>query len=81
MSSKLKQLGQIIEGHANNLLGKAGMLEGDTKAIAEQRFEICKSCIVKEKPCLSQNLTCCMCGCYMPAKTKAISAKCPLGKW
>lgn len=76
MSDTIKTIGQIVEGHGNNLLDKAGILPGDIKALAEQRLDICKTC---EK--FTPSKTCAQCGCFMPAKTKAIKATCPLGKW
>ena len=48
-----------------------------TPEIAEQRLDICKAC-----PELIQvTKQCKKCGCFMTAKTKLESAKCPIGKW
>jgi hypothetical protein len=45
--------------------------------LATQRFDICLSC-----PELIQiTKQCKKCGCFMTAKTKLESAKCPVGKW
>jgi hypothetical protein len=45
--------------------------------LATQRFDICLSC-----PELIQiTKQCKKCGCFMAAKTKLESAKCPIGKW
>lgn len=41
-----------------------------------QRMEICKPC---ER--LTWALTCDVCNCFMPAKTKLAGAECPEGKW
>lgn len=76
MKDTAKTIGQIIEGHGNNLLSKAGMLPEDMEAIAKQRMDICEPC---ENFTLGR--TCKKCGCFMPAKTKAIKATCPIGKW
>lgn len=46
-------------------------------SLAEQRFEICKSC-PEFFPVTSQ---CKKCGCFMSVKTKLEAAKCPLNKW
>ena len=47
------------------------------KDVSEKRLEICKAC-----PELIQLTTQCKkCGCFMSAKTKLESAKCPIGKW
>ena len=42
-----------------------------------ERMDICRKCefyIAKEEKCKK-------CGCYMMAKTKLATAKCPVGKW
>ena len=57
------------------------MLNPNTKRadddLAKQRLEICLSC-----PELIQlTVQCKKCGCFMSAKTKLESAKCPIGKW
>jgi len=45
--------------------------------LAEQRFDICKTC-----PELIQlTKQCKKCGCFMTAKTRLQAAKCPIGKW
>jgi hypothetical protein len=45
--------------------------------VAEERFNICKSC-PRIIPVTNQ---CRECGCFMFAKTKLLKASCPLGKW
>lgn len=57
------------------------MLNPNTKRASEdlatQRFDICLAC-----PELIQiTKQCKQCGCFMSAKTKLESAKCPIGKW
>lgn len=57
------------------------MLNPNTKRadddLAKQRLDICLSC-----PELIQlTVQCKKCGCFMSAKTKLESAKCPIGKW
>lgn len=45
--------------------------------VYNERIEICRSC---EKYDKEQN-RCFECGCYLPAKAKAIFEECPLNKW
>jgi hypothetical protein len=45
--------------------------------VAAQRFDICLSC----PELIKVTKQCKKCGCFMAAKTKLESAKCPLGKW
>ena len=57
------------------------MLNPNTKRagddLAKQRLDMCLSC-----PELIQlTVQCKKCGCFMAAKTKLESAKCPIGKW
>ena len=48
-----------------------------TPELAEQRFDICKSC----PEFLKISGQCKKCTCFMAVKTKLEAAKCPLGKW
>ena len=58
-----------------DMLNAAKYVE-DSK-VSDSRLEICKSC-----PELIKFTTQCKkCGCFMSAKTKLESAKCPIGKW
>jgi len=47
------------------------------KPEAQARYDICKACEFF-RPSLA---TCEKCGCFMKAKVKLASAKCPEGKW
>lgn len=42
----------------------------------EERIAHCKAC-----PRLTFMLTCEICNCFMPAKSKLAGAECPEGKW
>lgn len=57
------------------------MLNPNTKRIgiekAEDRLNICKMC----PEFIDITKQCKKCGCFMVAKTKLESAKCPIGKW
>ncbi len=57
------------------------MLNPNTKRasddLATQRFDICLSC----PELIKVTKQCKQCGCFMTAKTKLESAKCPIGKW
>ena len=46
------------------------------KTIAQQRYEICKSC-----PRFTAMRICTLCNCIMPIKVKFAKASCPAGKW
>lgn len=94
--SDIKQISQIIEGHFNKYLDKAGMLPDDTKKLSEMRFADCLLCDSiphpaappspkgegkRNGPGLRDGKYCNSCGCDMEAKTKVITAKCPIGRW
>ena len=44
--------------------------------VREERMKICQACSK-----LTWALTCDICNCFMPAKTKLAYAECPDGKW
>ena len=46
-------------------------------SIISKRLDICKGCEFLFKPTNS----CKKCGCFMDAKTKIATARCPIGKW
>lgn len=48
-----------------------------SEEIANKRYEICKAC----PEFIKITKQCKRCGCFMAAKTKLESAKCPLNKW
>jgi len=47
-----------------------------SRDIAQQRYDICKSC-----PRLTVLKLCNICNCIMPVKVKFAQAECPAGKW
>lgn len=68
-TSKLKQrLGQMQEAAAHLLADEE---------LQNSRLDICKAC----PHFLELTSQCKKCGCFMNAKTKIRSAKCPIGKW
>jgi hypothetical protein len=48
-----------------------------SQEMANERYQICLSC----PELINITKQCKQCGCFMAAKTKLESAKCPLGKW
>ena len=44
--------------------------------IAKNRIEVCVDC-----PKMRKNKVCSVCGCFVPAKARSVSSKCPLSKW
>jgi len=87
--SEIKKIGQIIEGHTNKMLSKAGMLNNEIEKMSELRFADCLLChlIPHPKdpsingPGLSETNRCKQCNCDMEAKTKVTDAFCPIGRW
>jgi hypothetical protein len=45
--------------------------------VAKQRYSICQGC----PELIKLTKQCKKCGCFMVAKTKLETAKCPIGKW
>ena len=67
---------QVTEGYYNLLKKKIKISSKDIEDMSQYRLEICTSC---EE--FTEKQTCNVCGCNMNAKTRAQSAKCPIGKW
>jgi hypothetical protein len=72
---------QIIEGHINKARAGTPLSSRAIELISRWRMRHCKACKVNGKPCLKPGNKCCQCNCDMEAKTRAVNAKCPLGKW
>lgn len=51
--------------------------------IAKNRIDICVKCKDPKtgKSGITKLKTCRFCGCYIPAKTRSLTSKCPLKKW
>lgn len=52
-----------------------------TEEVAKERSKICSEC--EKLDCISNSfyLHCGKCGCYIPAKVRSKSSKCPLNLW
>ena len=84
------QINQILEGWGNLIKNKLNVLHPPVKAVAEIRLKHCDACsirknnicdpngiinhIITKKPVKG-------CGCNIAAKTLAMQAQCPAGKW
>ena len=84
------QLNQILEGWGNLIKDKIGTLHPPIKAVAEQRLKHCDRCSIRKGNVCDPNQTITSvitnkpvkgCGCNIAAKTLAMSASCPAGKW
>ena len=62
---------QIIEGWSNLVIR-----DDSVEPMAKKRLEICVDC-----PNFTVMHTCKLCGCYMPAKTRSLTARCDINKW
>ncbi len=47
----------------------------EVEAVAMERAKICSECA------LSKMSFCKQCGCYIPAKIRSMTEKCPINKW
>lgn len=68
----MSQASQIAEGYWN-LVNRS---KAEVETMAAQRIAVCKSCAH-----YSITSQCKLCGCFMPAKTRSVHAKCPVEKW
>ena len=65
------RLEEIYNGWKNYIFPNKEMEE-----LAKKRAAICVDC-----PKLKSNNICSVCGCYIPAKTRSKTSRCPLSKW
>jgi hypothetical protein len=70
-----KDIRNFIEGNYNHLLDRFNSLDDKTKAMAQARISICKTC-----PNLKDN-KCNICKCAFPSLTFSESKSCPDNKW
>lgn len=75
-AEEMAQKQQIQDVEAQSLVSK-GLFQTAAPELSKERYDICKEC----DRFFSLTTTCKECGCFMIAKTKMASAKCPLGKW
>jgi hypothetical protein len=66
---------EIISGFSNLARKKIGVADKKVEYTATGRMIICKGCEYRK------GNRCGKCGCFLEAKTRAKTAKCPEGKW
>lgn len=66
----MDKLKQIIDGWGNMI-----NTPDHIKQLSESRANICAGCV------FNVCNVCSKCGCYLPAKTKCESCKCPIFSW
>lgn len=66
----------ITEGYYNLLKSKIKISKKDIEDLSTYRLSICAAC-----EDFREDNTCSNCGCNMNAKSRARSARCPIGKW
>ena len=51
--------------------------------IAKDRIDVCVACVDEKtgNPGITNKKTCRYCGCFIPAKIRSFTSKCPLRKW
>jgi hypothetical protein len=86
----MSQLNEILLGWGNVVKDKIGILDLDTKQLAESRLLICNSCYLRVGNTCSPKMVGYNtktkelkkgCGCNISAKTLSPQSKCPLDKW
>ncbi len=83
-------INNIINGWANFIKDKFGLLDKATKSMATQRLSICNDCTIrsvgicdptKRTINLKTNNVVSGCGCVLATKALDIASYCPAGKW
>lgn len=76
----IQDVQNYIEGNANYLLDKIGMLPEEVKTKVEKRKEICNKCSFAEWE-NNKIKKCSICLCKLPGKCYALDAYCPKDYW
>jgi hypothetical protein len=76
----MSEITNIIEGYTNLLRSKAGISNAEVEQLAQLRLDACGKCVENDQLVLQEG-RCTKCGCVMAAKTRSLTAKCPLRKW
>ena len=86
----MSKINEILSGWANVIYGNLGLLDDETRLMAQQRLEICNPCPVRLNNSCSpqieiQNVVSGEmvkgCGCNIAAKTLSPQSSCPASKW
>jgi hypothetical protein len=86
----MSQIKQILEGWGNRVKEHIGLLDEETRLMAEERLHICNICEVRDGNACSPQRTILNevngtmvhgCGCNISAKTLSPSSNCPASKW
>lgn len=76
----VENIKHYIEGNANHLLDKVGLLPEQVKSIVDSRIAICNSCSYAEK-IEDKIVKCGICFCSLPSKAYALESSCPKDYW
>jgi hypothetical protein len=86
----MRKLNEILDGWGNLIKSNFGLLDEETRALAESRLLHCNKCSIRtdntcdpNKMILNEktNQMVSGCGCNIAAKTLSRASKCPAGKW
>lgn len=66
----------ISEGFLNLAKKELGIADPEVEKLAIERYFICSNCEFKKQP-----NNCGKCGCFLPAKCRALNSTCPVKKW
>lgn len=84
------EINQILEGWGNLIKDKLNLLPAHIKAVAQIRLQKCHQCSIRKNNVCDpgseiENIQTKKivkgCGCNIAAKTLAMEAQCPAGKW
>lgn len=93
INSKIKIMGkinEILDGWGNLLKSNFGLLDDETRELAEKRLLFCNACEIRTGNTCDPHKTIAHiltnelkkgCGCNIAAKTLSRKSECPAGKW
>ncbi len=70
-------LSSLLDGYLKLGLAALGAEAETTAGLASERLGVCLHCEALEP----RSRTCQSCGCWLPAKARARSARCPKNRW
>jgi hypothetical protein len=73
----MRRFKEIVNGYSNLVKSKLGVSSDEDEKIFSARRTICNACPHK----MLEKDRCGKCGCPLPAKTRSLITRCPVGNW
>jgi len=74
-----KKVKEVFDTAKAIAVGYTNLAVGKKYEFTDGRIKVCQKC--EKNYWIKKTLWCSICKCYIPAKARVESEKCPLGKW